>query len=446
MKLITNSHMEQTGLSCRNHQRTAKAFLACAILTLALFAAPGLMAHAASATLSPSTDSVSVGNTVTFTVNVSDADSATSAAVDVSCSSEFELVSGEWLKSGVMSDFNISTRRGALAFSSAGSMNGALFRVTLRAKSYVASAQSASVHVQIKNGTSMICEQTVSASASITCASHSYGGWAAVSSATCTTAGKEQRSCTVCGVIETRDISALGHKFDKLSETKAPTCTAAGEKAGTCKTCGQKVTEAIPAAGHTFGDWKEVTAPSFSTPGTAKRICSKCNAEETREIAALGYEFTKPSSSRESVFVYYDISGIIEQNALSEKGYINAKFAVPSGSGSEVHLYYVTESGGLEEISATLSEDGNLLEATLTKSGTYAICKLLDKESDVSIDEIPDQKADHTDNNTTAEDKTVRIGGVKSELVWIAIASIEFLAIVGYGGYRFRKKISNDAS
>ena len=451
--------------------RKLPSYIACVVFGFVLSVSMSLTAHAASASLSASASSVSVGNTVTFTVNVSGADSATSAAVVVSCGSKLELVSGEWLKSG-LADFNASTKQGALAFTSAGSMSGSLFRVTLRAKSYDSSSQSVSVNVIIRNGASTIYSQTVSSNVKITCSSHSYGGWSTVSNATCTATGREQRSCSVCGSVETRDTSALGHSwgsfsetkaptctatgtqtrtcsrcsqsenksvkatghsYDKSKETKAPTCTETGEKTGTCKICGEKVTETIKATGHKFGDWQEENSPTFSKAGSEKRICTECKAEETREIEALGYEFSKPTSAKDSVFVYYDITSTVSQDEITSKGYVNTKFAVPSGVGSDVKLYFVTESGALEEVTATVSEDGSSIEAQVTKLGTYAVCKILDRDSDIRIEDIPDTKVD------VPTDNEIKPGKTSLNWMCIMIAGLEFIVIIGYIGYMFWK-------
>ncbi len=450
------------------------AYCTCMLLILLAIFAPAFTVQAASASLSASSQSVTAGSTVTFTVNISGADSATSAAVVVSYGSKLELVSGEWLKSG-LADFNTSTKQGALAFTSAGSMNGGLFRVTMRATSYDTSSQSVSVNVIIRNGASTVYSQTVSSSVKITCASHSYGGWSTVSSATCTAGGREQRSCSVCGGVETRDTNALGHSWGSFSETKAPTCTTAGtqtrtcsrcnqsenksvkatghsydtlkeskaptctetgEKTGTCKTCGEKVTESIKATGHRFGDWQEVTAPTFSKVGLEKRICSECKEEETREIEALGYEFSEPTSAKDSVFVYYDITSTISQNEITSKGYVNAKFAIPSGVGSDVKLYFVTESGALEEIAATVLEDSSSIEAQLTKLGTYAVCKILDEDSDIKVEDIPDVNDNALSNNE------IKPGKSSLNWIWIVISGVEFLLIAGYVGYMIWKKKS----
>ncbi len=448
--------------------------IALTLFVSGLFAmiSPSITTHAASASLSASSGSVSAGSTVTFTVNVSGADSVTSAAVVVSYGSKLELVSGEWLKSG-LADFNTSTKQGTLAFTSTGSMNGGLFRVTLRAKSYDSSAQSVSVNVIIRNGASTIYSQAVSSSVKITCSSHSYSGWSTVSNATCTAGGREQRSCSVCRGVETRDTSALGHSwgsfsetkaptctatgtqtrtcsrcsqsenkavkatghsYDKSKETKAPTCTETGAKTGTCKTCGEKVTETIKATGHKFGAWQEETAPTFSKAGLEKRVCSECNAKETREIEALGYEFSEPTNAKDSVFVYYDITSTVSQDEIISKGYVNAKFAIPSGVGSNVKLYFVTESGALEEIVATVSEDGSAIEAQITKLGTYAVCKVLDGDSGVKVEDISNEKTD------VSADNVIMPGKSGLDWIWIVVAGLEFAVIAGYVWYMIWKR------
>ena len=397
-------------------------FIACIMISFGLFISASLTVHAASSSLSASANSVSAGSTITYTVNVSGADSATSAAVVVSYGSKFELVSGEWLKSG-LADFDTGAKKGALAFTSAGSMNGSLFRLTLRAKSYDASAQSVSVNVQIKNGGAQILNQTVSASTKITCASHSYGGWSGISSATCTTGGKEQRSCSVCGALETRDTSALGHSFGAYSETKAPTCTANGTQSRNCSRCNQSENKSIAATGHDFGEWKETVAPTYGENGVESSNCKTCHAEEKREVESLGYRFSEPTSAKESVLVYYDVTAQTYADCLAKNGYVNVQFAVPEGEGASVILYYVLESGALEEVTSLLSEDRNVIETRITKLGTYAVGKVLDSETEIQVSDIPKGVSSDAD----AEKKT---SGIQHTLTWILVAVLALALIM----------------
>lgn len=57
---------------------------------------------------------------------------------------------------------------------------------------------------------------------------HSYGSWKTVVSASCTSTGRKERTCNVCGNKETQTISVTSHSY------KSATCT----EPATCKNCG----------------------------------------------------------------------------------------------------------------------------------------------------------------------------------------------------------------
>ena len=75
---------------------------------------------------------------------------------------------------------------------------------------------------------------------------HSWGGWTQTKAPTCGAEGTEGRSCSRCGVSESRSVPATGaHSWNEV----APTCTEAGSK--TCSVCG-KTESGAAALGH---DW-----------------------------------------------------------------------------------------------------------------------------------------------------------------------------------------------
>lgn len=87
---------------------------------------------------------------------------------------------------------------------------------------------------------------------------HSWSAWNQSKAPTCGAEGAEVRSCSRCGVSESRSVPATGaHSW---SET-APTCTEAGSK--TCKVCG-KSESGSTALGHDWvhhdeeGHWRDV--------------------------------------------------------------------------------------------------------------------------------------------------------------------------------------------
>lgn len=65
---------------------------------------------------------------------------------------------------------------------------------------------------------------------------HSYGSWSTTKLATCTSDGSEKRTCSVCGQLETRTVSATGHSYN--SKIIPPTNSEKGYTLHTCSNCG----------------------------------------------------------------------------------------------------------------------------------------------------------------------------------------------------------------
>ncbi len=83
---------------------------------------------------------------------------------------------------------------------------------------------------------------------------HEWSGWETTQEGDCTTDTIEERSCGLCGKVETKTTKAPGHAWGDVV-TVAPTCTEAGSETKTCGTCGEVETKVIPAAGHKAGEW-----------------------------------------------------------------------------------------------------------------------------------------------------------------------------------------------
>ena len=69
------------------------------------------------------------------------------------------------------------------------------------------------------------------------------GQWVEKVVPTCTTAGSEERICTICGNVETRDVAALGHDYGEGVHTKDATIIHTGEITYTCSRCGDSYIE-----------------------------------------------------------------------------------------------------------------------------------------------------------------------------------------------------------
>ncbi len=88
------------------------------------------------------------------------------------------------------------------------------------------------------------------------CTEHQYGAPVVTKAATCTEAGEQTLTCTVCNEPKTVEIAPLGHDEQPIAGTE-PTCTEPGKTAGkqcsVCHTITVEQTELNPT-GHTFDE------------------------------------------------------------------------------------------------------------------------------------------------------------------------------------------------
>ena len=297
-------------------------------VTMILMLSVCITANAAGSSTINGNTSVTVGSYIEFTVNVSGSSDATSIAVAVSYSDDFELVSGEWLKSGSLKTFDALTNKGALGGLSSPDVNGNLFKLVLKAKTASENAQNVSVNVIAKNGSAEIMNVTPSKSVKIDCATHTYracskvndsqhkhtctvcghtetanhtwNGGTVTKTATCKEAGIKTYTCTACNATKTETIAKTNsHNWSGYKVTKEPTCTAAGTQTRTCSVCGETESQSVPATGHSYGAWATTKEPTCTEKGVETRKCSKCSATETKDIAALGHKFSNPTVTKQ---------------------------------------------------------------------------------------------------------------------------------------------------
>ena len=62
---------------------------------------------------------------------------------------------------------------------------------------------------------------------------HNWGEWQTVTPATCTDAGSQKRTCSLCNTSETQNIPVLEHNYSEATCTKPQTCTRCGATTGT---------------------------------------------------------------------------------------------------------------------------------------------------------------------------------------------------------------------
>ena len=62
---------------------------------------------------------------------------------------------------------------------------------------------------------------------------HNWGEWQTVTPATCTNAGSQKRTCSLCNTSETQNIPVLEHNYSEATCTEPQTCTICGATTGT---------------------------------------------------------------------------------------------------------------------------------------------------------------------------------------------------------------------
>ena len=296
------------------------------IATLCLMLSVAIPASAAGVSVSLSGNAaVTAGGSVTYTVNLSGAQKCTGGSVAITVGEKLEVTSGEFLKSGATLDnFDITKKKGAIAFKDKVDLNGGFFKFTVKAKEAAKEEQTVSVTVTLADGTSGSGSKAVK----ITCASHTFGNYTKVNDSThkrvcsacgfeetknhtwnggtvtkqasCKESGTKHFTCTACGAAKDETIAKTNsHSWGGYKVTKNPACTTPGTQTRTCSVCGKTETRQINATGHSMGAWSQSKAPTCTAAGEEKRSCSKYGHSETRALKALGHSFSHPTVTKE---------------------------------------------------------------------------------------------------------------------------------------------------
>ncbi len=168
---------------------------------------------------------------------------------------------------------------------------------TIKAKGHTEVADSAVAATCTTDGKTAgshcsVCGKVIKAQTVIKATGHKYGEWAVTKEPTCTAAGTQSRTCSVCKNIENKTIKAKGHT-EVADSAVAATCTTDGKTAGShCSVCGTviKAQTVIKATGHKYGSWTVTKAATCTEAGSQKRSCTVCGNTETQTIKATGHK------------------------------------------------------------------------------------------------------------------------------------------------------------
>ena len=204
--------------------------------------------------------------------------------------------------------------------------------------------------------TTALYGKTVSLTAEVECAVHSWGDWATRIAATCTDYGTEVRSCTVCGTEESRTVDATGHNMGSYQTVKEPTEQSEGIEERSCSVCGYteqryipKLTPVTTTTAATTTSTK-VTATSPQTTVTTPKpeeVMTTPNApvsevtpieEETTSTAADVTEETTEEETEEGTTAE---EAAAPEEKITDNTEVNEDGADDSEGGSGAGLYIV---------------------------------------------------------------------------------------------------------
>lgn len=361
-----------------------------------------------------STTTAKVGDTVVYTILLSGAPNATSGSIAITVDHNLEVVSGNFLKTGsIMAKFDMVTKKGAIAFSNATDLNGNYFKLTVKGKAALATAQNVTVSIELKNGSNAIGTANGSKGVKIICANHSFGSvtklndsqhkrdcsvcgyeeksnhaWNSgtiTKAANCKENGAKKHTCIVCGAEKTTVISKTNnHNWGGWKITKQPTCTVAGTTTKTCSVCKKTENQKVNATGHNMGNWAESKSATCTTGGEEKRSCSKCGYIERRSTKALGHSFSSPTVTKQPTCTEGGIEsgkcnrcGQTTTNSVKAKGHQFGAWTVKTAAtctaaGVEEHKCTVcnaTETRSIPELGHDFENPIVVKAATLTEAG-----------------------------------------------------------------------------
>lgn len=287
------------------------------IFALALTLALALSAGAAgnpSVTVS-ATGTPVPGGELTFTVSVRGSDKVLAAMVAPTFDANvFELVSGEWLISAMMKDFEVSEGNGTALWSDATDINTNVLRFTLRVKAGAtpgtASKVSCTFTVADQNDERVVYKNITGASVTVAC-NHSFtkkdlSDAFLKSKATCTSGAVYYYSCEKCGTKGSKTFtegSPVSHDFSRKEQSskyvaKAGDCQTIPEYYFSCAKCGAKGSETFKGSGYGSHQYRypcdsqcsvcgeqRQAAHSFTAQGHSETehwlACEHCGAEDT---------------------------------------------------------------------------------------------------------------------------------------------------------------------
>ena len=109
---------------------------------------------------------------------------------------------------------------------------------------------------------------------------HSFGDWTITKEATYKEVGSQERTCTVCGYVETEEIPVIEHEHEFVYVVDED-----GHHQ-LCEVCG----DTTEVEEHTFGEWNVTKEATYTETGMQEHECTLCGFSEEEEIPVVPHE------------------------------------------------------------------------------------------------------------------------------------------------------------
>ncbi len=235
---------------------------------------------------------------------------------------------------------------------------------------------------------------------------HTRGAWNVVKQATCSSEGKEEIRCTVCGeIVEEKITPKVAHVFE--STVTSPDCTNQGYTTYVCTICGYTYTSdyTVPN-GHDYNYFK--VDPTCTEQGYTLCSCKNCDYKTTSNYTpATGHIYeptvTEPTCTEQGYTTYDCIN--------CDDSYVG-NYISPSG--------HTPREEAIEE---------NRIEPTCTEKGSYdlvvrcAICNEI-----ISSEAFEIEAVGHTDGEVVEENRvepTLTENGFYDKVTYCTVCGVE---------------------
>ena len=281
---------------------------------------------------------------------------------------------------------------------------------------------------------------------------HNYNLWRTTVNPTCTEGGEMIRSCSVCGVEETKTIDALGHDYsDQWTVDEEADCVNDGSKSRHCSRCDAKTdVTVIEAKGHTEVVDKAVAATCTADGYTEGKHCSVCNAVivAQEKIAATGHKYVEtvvePSYSNRGYTLYEcSVCGYSYKDNYEEQLIVPAVTGFASGSQTKSSAVLGWDKvSGADGYAVELYTGGKWNEVFRTSDSSVTSCTVGSLKAD-SIYSLRIRAFKDTDDGTVYSDytrlavktKLANVAGLKAKGGTATAVKLDWARNAGATGY-----------